>query len=85
MLSDHYFGDVEAIDEGRNHAEYFDVTFVAPSSLAMSSLNNRSRYIIVGRKGAGKTAIQFRLAQEVSRRGYLHHFFRSTMTCHLKI
>lgn len=75
MLSEHYFGDVEAIDEGRNHSEYFSRTFIIPSSFALSSLNNAGKYVIVGRKGAGKTAIQFFLSQQLERDGYLHHFF----------
>lgn len=75
MLSEHYFGDVEAIDEGNNHSEYFETTFIAPSSLSLSSLNNRDKYIIVGRKGAGKTAVQFHLSRQLEQKGYLHHFF----------
>ncbi|MCI5099796.1 P-loop ATPase, Sll1717 family [Phaeobacter italicus] len=75
MLSDHYFGDVEAIDEGRNHSSYFHKTFVLPNSFSISSLNNNRKFIVVGRKGAGKTAIQFHLASQLESSGYLTHFF----------
>lgn len=79
MLSDHYFGDVEAIDEGRNHSSYFHKTFVLPNSFSISSLNNNRKFIVVGRKGAGKTAIQFHLASQLESSGYLTHFFRFIM------
>lgn len=75
MLSEHYFGDVEAIDEGRNHSSYFFSTFVAPSSFALSALNNKRKFIIVGRKGSGKTAVQFHFSKQLEENGYLTHFF----------
>ena len=75
MLSQHYFGDVEAIDEGKNHKEYFNRTFVLPSSFSLNSLNNNGSYIILGRKGSGKTAVQFHLAGVLEEKGYLSHFF----------
>jgi hypothetical protein len=75
MLSDHYFGDVEAIDEGRNHPGYFHASFILPSSFSLTSLNNKNKYIIVGRKGSGKTAVQFHLSRQLEPKGYLSHFF----------
>ncbi|WP_171100241.1 hypothetical protein [Ruegeria sp. HKCCD7255] len=75
MLGDHYFGDVEAIDEGRNHPNYFDLTFIVPESFSLRSLNNSKKYLVVGRKGAGKTAVQFHLSRELGQKGYLTHFF----------
>ena len=75
MLSDHYFGDVEAIDEGKNHREYFERTFVMPSSFSLNSLNKTNKFIIVGRKGSGKTAVQFYLGKTLEEKGFLSHFF----------
>ena len=46
---DHFFGDVEAIDEGKNHSTFFHNTFVLPNSLSISALNNKRKFIIVGR------------------------------------
>lgn len=75
MLSEHYFGDVEAIDEGKNHPEYFSSTFLMPTSIAISSLRNDRNFIIVGRKGSGKTALQFYFSGIVEKSGYFTHFF----------
>ena len=74
-LSEHYFGDVEAIDEGRNYPSYFDLTYVLPESFSVGALNNKKKYIIVGRKGSGKTAMQFHLSKQLAKNGYLSHFF----------
>ncbi|MCC5985484.1 MAG: hypothetical protein JJU40_15995 [Rhodobacteraceae bacterium] len=75
MLSDCYFGDVEAIDEGNNFPEYFHSTFILPTSFSMNSLNNKRKYIIVGRKGSGKTAVQFYLSEKLKEKGYISKFF----------
>lgn len=75
QLSELYFGDLEALDEGRLHEKYFLDTFVIPSSFSVRSLNNRGKFIIVGRKGSGKTAAQFWLAESIRKEGYLSSFF----------
>jgi hypothetical protein len=75
MLSEHYFGDVEAVDEGKNHPEYFHATFVLPSSFSLNALNNNRKYIIVGKKGVGKTAVTFSFARQLESQGFLTHFF----------
>lgn len=74
-LSDLYFGDLEAFDEGSDHPDYFNNTFVVPSSLSQSVLNNKKKYIIVGRKGSGKTAVQFWLSKKLRADGYMTKFF----------
>lgn len=56
MLSDHYFGDLESYDEAKNHYDFFRNTFIVPSSMSTSSLANNKKFIVVGRKGVGKTA-----------------------------
>lgn len=76
-LSELYFGDLEAYDEARIHKQFFERTFVEPSSMSTSQLRNNKKFIVTGRKGAGKTAIQMRLATHVQDTGgYLCQFFR---------
>lgn len=71
-----YFGDLEAFDEARNEPKYFEKTFVVPDSVSAEGLRNNRRFIVVGRKGVGKTAIQMRLAEQLHQQGYLTCFFR---------
>ncbi|MGO7588594.1 P-loop ATPase, Sll1717 family [Rhizobium leguminosarum] len=75
-LSEHYFGELEAFDEAKLNEVFFDKTFVVPSSLSMDSLRNNRKFIIVGRKGAGKTAVQMRLSEQLRNKGYFTHSFR---------
>src|SRR5260370_17688803 len=47
-------------------------TFINPISFQLSTLSNRRNYIIVGQKGAGKTACQLYLESEkANKEGYL--------------
>ena len=75
-LSDLYFGDLEAYDEAVLHPEFFSDTFVQPISMSAKQLKNNGKFIVVGRKGAGKTAVQMRLANDLHSKGYLTLFFR---------
>lgn len=75
-LADLYFGELEAFDEANNEAEYFSKTFVVPESFSAGSLRKNRKFIIVGRKGVGKTALQMYFAQQLSKDGYLTTFFR---------
>ncbi len=74
-LGELYFGDLEAIDEGMNHKNYFLNTFILPTSFSFSSLRNDRNYVIVGRKGAGKTAAQYFMSNDLSSNGILTKFF----------
>jgi|GEM_PF-2860243 len=76
FLSEHYFGELEAFDEASLNSDFFEKTFVVPNSLSMDSLKNNRKFIIIGRKGAGKTAIQMRLAEQFRAKGYFAHHFR---------
>ena len=69
-LCELYFGDLEAFDEANNEREFFNKTYVAPQSLSVASLKNNRRFIVVGRKGAGKTAVQMHFADELSADGF---------------
>lgn len=42
----------------------------------VSSLRNNRKFIIVGRKGVGKTAVQMNLSNDLMNRGYFTHHFR---------
>lgn len=75
-LSELYFGDLEAFDEAGNNPQFFKDSFVAPESLILDSLRNNRRFVIIGRKGTGKTAVQMHLAETLSDNGYYTSFFR---------
>ncbi|MBW6420012.1 hypothetical protein KX729_00985 [Rhizobium sp. XQZ8] len=75
-LSERYFGDLEAFDEANQNDSFFGNTFVVPSSLSLDSLKNNKKFIIVGRKGSGKTSVQMHLAERVKKQGYFTHHFR---------
>lgn len=75
-LSELYFGELEAFDEATNESDYFSKTFVVPNSISESTLRKNRKFIIVGRKGVGKTALQMHLAQKLSEQGYKTAFFR---------
>lgn len=75
-LSEHYFGELEAYDEAKLNEVFFEKTFVIPNSLSIDSLKNNRKFIIVGRKGTGKTAVQMHLSDQVKKKGYFTHHFR---------
>jgi len=76
MLSEHFFGDLEAYDEAQNHYDFFKNTYVVPSTMSVSSLANNKKFIVVGRKGVGKTSIQMKFAKDLEERGFFTHHFR---------
>ncbi|EBA12686.1 P-loop ATPase, Sll1717 family [Roseobacter sp. CCS2] len=75
-LSDLYFGELEAFDEANNEVEYFSNTFVIPDSISISTLRKNRKFIIVGRKGVGKTALQMYFSNQLIKDGYKTVFFR---------
>lgn len=75
-LSELYFGELEAFDEARNNPSYFSKTFVVPESISIASLRKNNKFIIVGRKGVGKTALQMYFAENLQNDGYRSAFFR---------
>jgi hypothetical protein len=64
-LSELYFGELEAHDEARLHSDYFRKCFIAPNSMTASTLRNDNKFIIIVRKGSGKTAVQMHLSEEL--------------------
>lgn len=70
-LSEFNFGEYDARREYLRTQSYFLQTFVDPISFTLNTLSNSKNYIIVGPKGAGKTACQLYLESEKSKEGYL--------------
>jgi len=71
-LSEFNFGEYDARREYLRAPAYFMKTFINPISFQLSTLSNRRNYIIVGQKGAGKTACQLYLENEkANKEGYL--------------
>jgi len=71
-LSDFNFGEYDARREFLRNEKYFTETFIDPVSFPLSTLSNKTNYIIVGQKGAGKTACQLHLeTQKAKQQGYL--------------
>lgn len=76
MLSERYFGELEGYDEAILREHFFTKTFVVPNSISMEALRNNNKFIIIGRKGTGKSTVQMHLARQVTAKGYLVHNFR---------
>jgi hypothetical protein len=71
-ISEFNFGEYDARREFLRSQKYFLNTFIDPISFPLSTLSNKNNYIIVGQKGAGKTACQLYLETEKSEReGYI--------------
>jgi hypothetical protein len=71
-LSEFNFGEYDARREFLRNEGYFIKTYIDPVSFPLGTLSNRTNYIIVGQKGAGKTACQLFLENEKAKnQGYL--------------
>jgi hypothetical protein len=71
-LKDFNFGEYDARREFLRTQDYFINTFIDPVSFPLATLSNRRNYIIVGQKGAGKTACQLYLESlKANKEGYL--------------
>ena len=71
-LSEFNFGEYDARREFLRDEHYFTKTFIDPVSFPLGTLSNKTNYIIVGQKGAGKTACQLHLENEkANKQGYL--------------
>lgn len=71
-LSEFNFGEYDARREFLRSQSYFMETFIDPISFPLGTLSNKTNYIIVGQKGAGKTACQLYLESDrAQRQGYL--------------
>ncbi|MDE1900883.1 MAG: hypothetical protein KGI37_04455 [Alphaproteobacteria bacterium] len=68
-VSDMNFGEYDAFDESAADASFFQKSFVTPISLSLSTLRNNKNYIIIGKKGAGKTSAQLFLRKQLEEQG----------------
>jgi hypothetical protein len=75
-LSKLNFGQYDGFDEESSTPQFFDQSFVLPFSIALGQLNNRSNFIIVGKKGSGKSSAQLHLKRQLEATGYSTIFFR---------
>lgn len=58
-LSEFNFGEYDARREFLRNEKYFSETFIDPVSFPLSTLSNKTNYIIVGQKGAGDLDMHF--------------------------
>lgn len=73
-MSEYNFGEFDARQEYLRDSKFFISSFVPPSSISLSVLSNKNRFIIVGRKGCGKSACQLFIEAEKGSEGYLTGF-----------
>lgn len=73
-LSQFNFGQYDARREYERTKDFFMSSFIPPATLSMDALNSANRFILIGRKGAGKTALMFYLKETVEDKGYLADF-----------
>lgn len=74
-LKDFIFGDYSGLREYTRDPELFVQSFVEPSSLSLGSLRRNGNFIIVGRKGTGKSSCCLTYAHRLSKEGYVTTFF----------
>jgi len=72
-ISEFNLGEYDARQEYSRGEQYFLESYISPTSFPLSTLNNRQNYIIVGKKGAGKTAAQLFLENTKTAEGYPSH------------
>ena len=71
-MSDFNFGEYDARREFIRGREYFRQSFIDPISFGLETLRNDKNFIIVGQKGAGKTACQLHLEDtRTNKDGYI--------------
>ena len=70
-ISEFNLGEYDARHEYSRGERYFLDSYISPTSFPLSTLSNRQNYIIVGKKGAGKTASQLFLENSKANEGYV--------------
>lgn len=69
------FGDYSGSREYLRNPQKFIDSFQPPHSFSLSALRNNGKFIIVGRKGTGKSSCCFALSHHKKREGYHSLFF----------
>ena len=70
-LSEVNFGEYEARREYHRDKSFFTNTFLTPLSFSLDTLSSKKNFILIGRKGTGKTACQIFLKNQKEAEGYL--------------
>lgn len=68
------FGEYSALREFKRRPEFFRSTFVDPNSFGGSKLSNKANFILVGKKGTGKTTYCLHLSEGLQQNGYWTEF-----------
>ena len=72
LISSFNFGEYDARREYLRERSFFLESFITPVSFPLNTLRNNKNYIIVGQKGAGKTACQIFLdGEKKEKEGYI--------------
>lgn len=74
-FSDYQFGDYSGMREYQRDPDFFVNSFVQPDGFSLESLSNRSNFIIVGRKGTGKSSCCLKIAHEGKKIGKSSTFY----------
>ncbi|NEY91115.1 P-loop ATPase, Sll1717 family [Tabrizicola oligotrophica] len=74
-FSDYVFGDYSGMREYRRDPDFFVKSFVQPDGFSLDNLSNKSNFIIVGRKGTGKSSCCLKIAHERKFEGVTSTFY----------
>ena len=69
------FGDYSGLREYKRDPRFFVNSFIQPPSFSLDSLHNRRNFIIVGRKGSGKSSCCLALAHKKNDEGFQSTFY----------
>ncbi len=72
---DYRFGDYSGFREYLRDPDFFLSTFITPASFSLSNIGRFENFVIVGRKGTGKSSSCIALSHEKSQAGYDCTFF----------
>ena len=74
-IRDYNFGDYSGLREYRRNRSYFLNSFISPQGFRLSDLRNDRNYILVGRKGTGKSTCCLAHSADKRNDGYTCTFF----------
>jgi hypothetical protein len=74
-FSELQIGDYSALREFQRDREFFLNSFLPPNSFSMKSLRNNNNFVLVGRKGTGKSSCCLALSVEMEEKGYDSTFY----------
>ncbi len=68
-------GDYSALREYNRNPDFFVKSFLPPNSFSLSSIRNNHNFILIGRKGTGKSSCCLALAHEKGGEGFSAFFY----------